>query len=135
MSKGDEGGIRILAVEDSKTEAVRLCALLEAEGFVVDVAHDGETALERVRAEQAEQYDLILMDVMMPGMSGLEACRILKDDPDTQATPVVLVTRLDTPADMMSGLEAGADSYVTKPYDSDQVVGRISGAPRPSIGG
>ena len=122
MSKGGESEIRILAVEDSKTEAVRLCALLEAEGFVVDVAHDGETALERVRADQ---YDLVLMDVIMPGMSGLEACRILKDDPDTQATPVVLVTRLDTPADMLSGLEAGADSYVTKPYDSDQIVGRI----------
>ena len=96
--------------------------MLESEGYAVDVVDDGQKALDRVRGGG---YDVVLLDIVMPGLSGLEACRILKEDPATRATPIVLVTKLTTPTDMLDGLQAGADNYVTKPYDKTQILDRI----------
>ena len=74
----------------------------------------------------------------MPGLSGLEACRILKEDPATRSTPIMLVTQLDSPTDMLNGLQAGAESYVTKPYEQSQILHRIEmllRGPRQALGG
>ena len=122
MSTLGEDRCRILVVEDSEDQAALLHFMLESEGYAVDVVYDAEEALERVRGGG---YDVVLMDIILPGLSGLEACRVLKEDPATRATPVVLVTQLTTPADMLNGLQAGADNYVTKPYEKTQILDRI----------
>ncbi len=122
MSKSGEDRSSILVVEDSKTQAAVLQMMLKSEGYAVDVVHDAEEALERARGGG---YDVVLMDIVLPGLSGLEACRVLKEDPATRATPVVLVTQLTSAADMLDGLQAGADSYVTKPYQKTQILDRI----------
>ena len=122
MSKGREDRSRILVVEDSKTQAAQLQMMLESEGYAVDIAQDGHEALERVRGGD---YDVVLLDIVLPGLSGLEVCRILKEDPATRATSIVLVTQLSSPAEMLNGLQAGADNYVTKPYEMAQILDRI----------
>ena len=122
MSKGREDRSRILVVEDSKTQAAQLQMMLESEGYAVDIVHDGGEALERVRGEG---YDVVLLDIVLPGISGLEVCRILKEDPATRATSIVLVTQLSSPAEMLNGLQAGADNYLTKPYEMAQILDRI----------
>src|SRR5690606_17801977 len=88
----------------------------------VITAHDGPSALE---AAAAEKPDIILLDVMMPGMDGFEVCRRLKDDPSTRHIPVVLVTALDGRADRIAGLEAGADEFLTKPIDDRMLFARV----------
>ena len=122
-SKRGEDRSSILVVEDSKTQAAQLEMMLKSEGYAVDVVYDAEEGLERVRGGG---YDVVLMDIILPRLSGLEACRILKEDPATRATRVVLVTQLTSPTDMLDGLQAGADNYVTKPYDRAQILDCIA---------
>src|SRR5882757_6701018 len=102
---------RVLIVEDSPTQARELAFLLEAEGFDVDVAVDGERGLERCLAEE---YDVVLSDVVMPGLDGYELCRRIKDDPRRHRVPVILLTSLTEPMDIIRGLECGADNFITK---------------------
>ena len=113
---------RLLVVEDSYTQAKELSILLESEGFQVDVARDGERGLEQ--CEKA-RYDVVLSDVVMPGIDGYELCRRLKAGTNTHDVPVILVTSLSDPLDIVRGLECGADNFITKPYDSAYLVGRI----------
>ena len=113
---------RILVVEDSRTQAEALRLLLEDHGYRVEVAPDGETALELV---QRESYDLVISDVTMPGISGYEVCRRIKAVLRRRDLPVLLLTALGDPMDIVQGLEAGADSYVTKPYQSAQLLARV----------
>lgn len=112
-------GPRILVVEDSATQAEQLCMLLEAEGYSVVLARSGEAALERI-AEQT--FDLVLSDIVMPGIDGYELCRRVKSRYDV---PVVLLTSLADPMDIVRGLEAGGDNYIIKPYDPDHLLARI----------
>ena len=114
--------VRVLVVEDSPTQAQELAWLLESEGFSVDVAKDGEAGLERCRARR---FELVLSDVVMPGIDGYELCRRLKADVRTQRIPVVLLTSLTEPMDVIRGLECGADNFLTKPYDSAYLIGRL----------
>jgi two-component system, sensor histidine kinase and response regulator len=114
-------GERILLVDDSATQIEATRAVLEARGFDVDVAGTGESALELA---VTNRYDLVLSDVIMPGMSGYELCDAIKrklDDPP----PVVLLTSLTDPRDIVRGVECGADNYITKPYEPDQLADRI----------
>lgn len=112
---------RILVVEDSATQAAALEGLLLDAGHEPVVARSAEEALGRV----GEGFDLILSDVVMPGLSGYELCRRLKDDPDTRSLPVVLLTSLADPMDIVRGLEAGADNYITKPYEGEHLLARV----------
>jgi two-component system cell cycle sensor histidine kinase/response regulator CckA len=112
----------ILIVEDSPTQAEALRALLEEHRYVVTVARSGEEALER--AVQAG-CDLVLSDIMMPGISGYDLCRALKTDERTRRIPLVLLTTLGDPMDIVRGLECGADNYVTKPYDPAYLITRV----------
>ena len=113
---------RILVVDDIEANVRLLEAKLSAEYYEVLTAHDGPTGLAMAAAEKP---DIILLDVMMPGMDGFQVCRRLKDDPETRHIPVVLVTALDGRADRVAGLEAGADEFLTKPIDDVMLFARV----------
>jgi two-component system cell cycle response regulator len=113
---------RILVVDDIPPNVKLLEARLNAEYFDVLTASNGPDAL-KICADGA--CDIVLLDVMMPGMDGFEVCRRLKADPATAHLPVVMVTALDQPADRVRGLEAGADDFLTKPIDEVALVARV----------
>ncbi|WP_374532438.1 PleD family two-component system response regulator [Phenylobacterium sp.] len=113
---------RILVVDDIEANVRLLEAKLTAEYYEVLTASDGPTALA-IAAQ--EKPDIVLLDVMMPGMDGFQVCRRLKDDPETRHVPVVLVTALDGRADRIAGLEAGADEFLTKPIDDVMLFARV----------
>lgn len=113
---------RILVVDDIEANVRLLQAKLEAEYYEVLTAPDGPTALI---VAAAEKPDIILLDVMMPGMDGFTVCRHLKDDLETRHIPVVLLTALDGRADRVAGLEAGADDFLTKPIDDVMLFARV----------
>ncbi|MEJ0065868.1 MAG: PleD family two-component system response regulator [Caulobacteraceae bacterium] len=118
---------RILVVDDIEANIRLLQAKLQAEYYDVLTAHDGQTALSIAAREQP---DLVLLDVMMPGMDGFETCRRLKDDPVTRHIPVVLVTALDGRGDRITGLEAGADEFLNKPIDDIMLFARVKSLTR-----
>jgi len=113
---------RVLIVEDSHAQAVALKQVLQADGCVVEIAQDGNEALARI---EAGHFDLVLSDILMPGLSGYELCRRIKADPRTKDTPVILLTTLRDAADILRGLECGADNFIMKPYDEDYLRRRI----------
>lgn len=109
----------VLIVEDEESLAEPLAFLLKKEGFEVALAGDGPTALEIFASEQ---IDIVLLDLMLPGMSGTEVCRQLRQ---TSSVPVIMVTARDSEIDKVVGLELGADDYVTKPYFARELIARI----------
>jgi signal transduction histidine kinase len=112
----------ILLVEDSPTQAARLQHLMERHGYATRVAANGRLAL---KALGARLPDLVLSDVVMPEMDGYALCRSIKSDPTLRGTPVILVTSLTDPNDIVRGLECGADSFVRKPYADEYLLRRI----------
>jgi PAS domain S-box-containing protein len=113
----------ILIVEDSPTQAERLRFILEEEGFQVESA---TTAEEALKLAEETRYDLILSDVVMPGQSGYELCRKIKSLPTARRTPVILLTTLDNPMAIIEGLDSGADNFLTKPYQTEELLHRIN---------
>lgn len=111
--------MRVLLVEDDDVirEATQLA--LERNGFTVDVAGDGLTGLDTFRARAP---DVALLDIMLPGMNGVSLCRQIREE---SSTPVIMMSARADPVDVVLGLEAGADDYVTKPFDSTVLVARI----------
>src|SRR6202008_1622417 len=112
---------RVLVVDDILSNVKLLEAKLSAEYFEVITAFNGEQALAKVADELP---DIILLDVMMPGMDGCEVCRRIKAAPKTAHIPVNLVTALDQPSDRVTGLEAGADDFLTKPVHALSLCAR-----------
>ena len=112
----------VVVVDDTDVSAEIMRRHLVAEGYEVEVANDGPSGLEIIRRVSP---DLVLLDVMMPGMNGFDLCRLIKSDPATCLTPVVLVTGLDDRLDRIAGVRAGADDYLTKPVDIDQLHARV----------
>ena len=112
--------MRILIVEDEKEITDGIQAILEKEGFSTDVAYDGKKGLECI---EDNIYDLILLDIMLPYMSGLEILKEIRKE-DIQ-TPVILLTAKSLADDKIAGLDAGADDYMTKPFDSGELLARI----------
>ena len=113
---------RVLVVDDIEQNRKLLTDKLKNEYFHVITAVDGEDAIERALAEEP---DVILMDVMMPKLNGVEACRRLKNDPRTEHIPIVLVTALNEREDRLRGLGAGADDFLTKPVNDLQLLSRV----------
>ena len=113
-------GQRVVAVvEDEETIASAVAARLRAEGFRVEVAHDGPSGVALV---QRLRPDLVVLDVMLPGMDGLEVCREIQRD---RPVPVLMLTARDSEADLLLGLGVGADDYLTKPFSPRELVARI----------
>ncbi len=114
---------RILLVDDTATNLAVLSEAIQSEGWTTLFATDGETAIEQ--AEYA-QPNLILLDVMMPGIDGFETCRRLKANPATQAIPIIFMTALSDPLDKVKGFNLGAVDYITKPFQQEEVTARVS---------
>jgi two-component system response regulator RegX3 len=110
---------KILIVEDEASFSEALEFLLGKEGFEVTVAEDGQQAVDKFTKEGA---DLILLDLMIPVISGIEVCRIIRT---TSQVPIIMLTAKDAEIDKVVGLELGADDYVTKPYSSRELIARI----------
>ncbi len=110
---------RILVVEDEQSFSDALSFMLRKEGFDVGVAADGQLAVDMFEQTGA---DLVLLDIMLPGMSGTEVCRRIRS---TSQVPIIMVTAKDSEIDKVVGLELGADDYVTKPFSSRELVARI----------
>lgn len=113
---------RILIVEDEAALSTLLAYNLEKEGFTVRVAADGEQALEALAEEPP---DLVLLDWMLPHLSGIEICRRIRRDPETRDLPVIMLTAKGEEADRIRGLDTGADDYVTKPFSPAELVARV----------
>jgi DNA-binding response OmpR family regulator len=113
----------VLVVDDDPVILKLLEVNFEMEGFTVLVARDGEEGIEVARTDQP---DLIVSDIMMPKVSGLELVTALKGDPATSEIPIILLSAKAQNADVRSGLDAGADDYVTKPFEPLDLVDRVN---------
>jgi len=113
---------KVLAVDDNAQNLELLVAYLDSLGCKVSTAADGVEALTQVRASSP---DLILLDVMMPRMSGFEVCRKLKSDPATRNIPIIMVTALNELGDIERGVECGTDDFITKPVNRLELVTRV----------
>ena len=111
---------RILVVDDEPAIVDAVTYALRASGFEVDAFADGESALEAARSP--EGYDVLVLDVRLPGLSGIEICRRLRSESDV---PILILTAMDAEVDRVLGLEAGADDYVTKPFSVAELVSRV----------
>ena len=114
-----QGGVRVLIVEDEPSLAESIEYTLEREGFRPVVALDGTTGIERFRAERPS---LVLLDLMLPSLSGLDVCRIIRSE---STVPIVMLTAKSAESDKVAGLELGADDYVTKPFSMRELVSRV----------
>lgn len=110
---------RILVVEDEESLSEAIAFLLSKEGFEVEIAANGPAAIEKFDLNGA---DLILLDLMLPGLSGTEVCRQIRTK---SSVPIIMLTAKDSEIDKVVGLELGADDYVTKPYSSRELIARI----------
>jgi len=113
---------KILIVDDEKDILELVSYNLKKEGFGISVSTDGEDALRRVKEET---YDLIILDLMLPGIQGMELCRILKSADDTSSVPIIMLTAKSDELDKVLGLEMGADDYITKPFSPRELLARV----------
>jgi diguanylate cyclase (GGDEF)-like protein len=123
----DFSGRKVLVIEDEPGIRGVIRQILTLKGYVVTVAPDGPEGLQRAASENP---DLILLDVMMPGMTGFEVCRGLREDMATAMTPVIMLTVKSRTQDRIRGMESGADDYIVKPFDADELLVRIEAALR-----
>ncbi|MBW0112941.1 response regulator transcription factor [Pseudonocardia sp. KRD-182] len=110
---------RVLVVDDEPTIAASVAARLRSEGFAVEVAHDGPSAMA---VFEAVEPDLVVLDVMLPGFDGLEVCRRIQS---RRAVPVLMLTARDAETDLLVGLAVGADDYLTKPFSIRELAARV----------
>src|SRR5215212_2035738 len=112
----------VLIVDDDLTARETLIAILEGEQYDLQIAKDGMQALHML---EELQPDLILLDVMMPGMDGYEVCRRIRATPELAEVPIILLTALDDRASLVRGIEAGADDFLSKPVDRYELTARV----------
>ncbi|HUI25862.1 MAG TPA: response regulator [Candidatus Kryptonia bacterium] len=122
---------RVLVVEDEPDIAELVRYHLEQEGFAASVVDDGEKAFDLIRQRQPA---LIVLDLMLPGMSGLDVCRRLRAEPATARLPIVMLTARAAEVDRVLGLEMGADDYVTKPFSPRELIARVRAVLRRAYG-
>jgi class 3 adenylate cyclase len=113
---------RILVVDDQRSNAEMMAGVLKARGYSVHLALDGQRALEQVREIHP---DLVVSDILMPGVDGYDLCRRLRSAPETALLPVILVTSLDAQSERIKGLEAGADDFLSKPVNWEELFARV----------
>ncbi len=113
---------KVLIIEDEETLTENLADKLRSEGFTVSTAYDGETGLRLVREEVP---DLLVLDIMLPGLDGLSICRIVRRDAATAHIPIIMLTARGTEVDKIVGLESGADDYIVKPFALGEFLARV----------
>lgn len=113
---------KILIIEDEKDFISAIAALLEAEGYEISLANDGMEGLQKAKAAQ---YDLIIMDVMMPKMDGYKLCRMLKFDTKYKKTPVIMLTAKSQDQDRLTAEQCGSDAYILKSQNPDILISKI----------
>ena len=119
---------RILVVDDERDLCDILLFNLHAAGYQAEAAYSAEEALQQIvncKSSNSKLYDLLLLDVMMPGMSGFELAKRLKEDEQTRNIPIIFLTAKDTEEDTLQGFSLGADDYVTKPFSVREVMARV----------
>ncbi|WP_353683707.1 response regulator transcription factor [Thermodesulfovibrio sp. 3907-1M] len=121
---------KILIVEDEKEIADLIAYTLKKENFEVTVALDGEIALKKLRENF---FDLVVLDLMLPKIQGLEICKVIRNNPKMQKTGIIIVTAKGEEFDKVTGLEAGADDYITKPFSPKELLARIKAVLRRTI--
>src|SRR5260221_13455489 len=110
---------RILVVDDQRSNVEMLAGVLKARGYTVHTALDGQEALEQVRELHP---DLVLSDILMPKVDGYDLCRRLRAAPETALLPVILITSLDAQGERVKGLEVGADDFLSKPINWEEII-------------
>ncbi|HSB33275.1 MAG TPA: response regulator [Nitrospirota bacterium] len=113
---------KILIVDDEPDIVELVTYNLKKDGFRVATASDGEEALHKIRKDK---FDLVVLDLMLPGIQGVEICRIIRNDPKTVGTPIIMLTAKGEEVDRVIGLESGADDYMTKPFSARELIARI----------
>lgn len=113
---------KILIVEDEESLLKLESILLTSKGYKVTAVTEGHAAL---REFASERPDLVILDVMLPGIDGYEVCRKIKEDPANSSIPIIMLTARKNTKDLERGLQAGADAYITKPFKSANLVGTI----------
>jgi two-component system, OmpR family, phosphate regulon response regulator PhoB len=119
--------IRVLVIEDDPDVAEVIEVVLKNEGYKVSICHEGEEGLELARVEIP---DVLLLDWVLPNLSGLEICRRMRRIPETQAIPIVMLTARAEEDDKIRGLDTGADDYISKPFSNRELVARINAVMR-----
>ncbi len=114
---------KILIIDDDFNACDILKLILQKEGFEVHAQESAEEGLEELKTNA---YDLILLDINFPGMSGMEACRLIRQDDQLARLPVIMLTALRRPIQKVQGLDAGADDYIVKPPKPDELIARIN---------
>ena len=113
---------KVLVVDDANDIIELIEYRLKTNGYDVIAANTGEAAITKI---QKENPDLIIMDVMMPPPNGFQVCRQIKDNPQYRHLPIILLTAKSTESDQFWGMEAGADAYLTKPYNPEELLSRV----------
>ncbi|MEM9953863.1 MAG: response regulator transcription factor [Chloroflexota bacterium] len=112
----------ILIIEDEQTLANNVADKLRAEGYNVSIAMDGESGWDKVRAEKP---NLLVLDIMLPGLDGLSLCRMIRNEQSIRHTPIIMLTARGTEVDKIVGLESGADDYIVKPFGLGEFLARV----------
>ncbi len=112
----------ILIVDDEPDLVELVSYNLRKEHFSVDSARDGDEALKKIFSKR---YSLIILDIMLPGLGGLELCKVLRNNPSTHDIPVIMLTAKSLEEDRIKGLETGADDYITKPFSPRELIARV----------
>lgn len=123
--------VKVLVIEDEEILVNNLADKLKAEGFNVSIAKDGETGLDKIRTDHP---DLIVLDIMLPGLDGLSICRMVRHDSATAHIPIIMLTARGTEVDKIVGLESGADDYIVKPFGLGEFLARVRAVMRRAPG-
>lgn len=113
----------ILVVDDEKDILELVSYNLQKEGFHIETSQNGEDALDKIRSYK---FDLLILDLMLPGIQGMELCKVLKSDSETASIPIIMLTAKSEELDKVLGLEMGADDYITKPFSPREMVARVN---------
>src|SRR5699024_3846387 len=122
-------GAKILVVDDEKHIVELLKYNLEKNKYIVGVAYDGFEALEKIKKER---FDLVLLDLMLPKIHGIDVCKQLNNNEETAKIPIIMLTAKSSEMDKVTGLEIGADDYITKPFSVREVLARVKAVLRRS---
>ncbi len=113
---------KILVVDDEKDIVDLITYNLEKEGYAAIKSYDGESALDLVKTKKP---DLVVLDLMLPGLRGMEVCKLIRKNPETEALPIIMLTAKGEQLDKILGLEMGADDYITKPFNVRELIARV----------